>query len=129
MDMIAGGSLNQNSRKMDSEIRNRNLKEGKYLSLTESNVHFNVHIGGSYSMTTINITNLRKELFKTVSSCLKYSDVVTISTKEGNVVMMSEEDYRSLLESLAIATTPGLIESIKEGVATPIEECEKVEWK
>lgn len=80
-------------------------------------------------MTTMNITTVRKELFKTVSSCIKYNDIINISTKEGNVIMMSEEDYNSLIESLALAGIPGLYKSIAEGVDTPIEDCEKVEWK
>ena len=80
-------------------------------------------------MTNINITAIRKDLFKMVSSCIKYNDVINISTKEGNVVMVSEEDYNSLIESLALAGIPGMYESIAEGVNTPLEECEKLEWK
>lgn len=80
-------------------------------------------------MTNTNITKARQELFKLANSCIKYNDVVNISTKDGNVVLMSEDDYRSLLESLALANIPGIYESIQEGVTTPLEECEKVSWK
>lgn len=80
-------------------------------------------------MTNTNITKARQELFKLANSCIKYNNVVNISTKDGNVVLMSEDDYRSLLESLDLANIPGLNESIKEGVNTPLEECEKIPWK
>lgn len=80
-------------------------------------------------MTTVNITNARQELFKIASSCIKFNDVVNISTKEGNVIMISEEDYNSLLESLALAGIPGMYESIVEGANTPLAECEKISWK
>lgn len=80
-------------------------------------------------MTNVNITNARQDLFKLASSCIKYNDTITVSTKEGNVVMMSEEDYKNLIESLALAGIPGLYESIQEGVNTPLSECKKVKWK
>ena len=80
-------------------------------------------------MTTVNITNARQELFKLASSCIRFNDRVTVSTKDGNFIMLSEQDYNSLLESLYLAGLPGMYESIKEGVETPLSECEKIEWK
>lgn len=80
-------------------------------------------------MTNITITNARQDLFKIASSCIKFNNQVNISTKEGNVILISEEEYNNLMESLALAGIPGLYESIEEGVATPLEECEKIEWK
>lgn len=77
----------------------------------------------------INITNARAELFKLASSCIKYNNVININTKEGNVVMLSEEDYNNLIETLYLAGIPNLLESIVEGVNTPLEDCEKIEWK
>lgn len=70
----------------------------------------------------INITNARAELFKLASSCIKYNNVININTKEGNVVMLSEEDYNNLIETLYLAGIPNLLESIVEGVNTPIED-------
>lgn len=80
-------------------------------------------------MMNINITNARAELFKLASSCIKYNNVININTKEGNVVMLSEEDYNNLIETLYLAGIPNLLESIVEGVNTPLEDCEKIEWK
>ena len=80
-------------------------------------------------MMNINITNARAELFKLASSCIKYNNVININTKEGNVIMLSEEDYNNLIETLYLAGIPNLLESIIEGVNTPLEECEKIEWK
>jgi antitoxin YefM len=76
-----------------------------------------------------NITNARAELFKLASSCIKYNNIININTKEGNVIMMSEEDYNNLMESLYLAGIPGMYESIVEGANTPLEECEKIKWK
>lgn len=80
-------------------------------------------------MQNTNITQARSDLFKLASSCIRFNNVVNINTKEGNVIMLSEEDYNSLLETIYLAGIPGMIESIIEGVETPVEECVKVEWK
>ena len=80
-------------------------------------------------MMNTNITNERAELYKLASSCIKYNNVININTKEGNVIMMSEEDYNSLMESLYLAGIPGMYESIVEGANTKLEDCEKIEWK
>ncbi len=80
-------------------------------------------------MMNTNITKARAELYKLASSCIKYNNVININTKEGNVIMMSEEDYNSLMESLYLAGIPGMYESIVEGANTNLEDCEKIEWK
>ncbi len=80
-------------------------------------------------MLNINITNARSELYKLASSCIKYNNIVNINTKEGNVILMSEEDYNNLVESLYLAGIPGIYESIEEGVKTPIKDCENIKWK
>lgn len=73
-------------------------------------------------MMNINITNARAELFKLAYSCIKYNNVININTKESNVIMLSEEDYNNLIETLFLAGIPNLLESIIEGVNTPLEE-------
>lgn len=80
-------------------------------------------------MQNTNITSARTELFKLAESCIKYNNIININTKNGNVIMLSEEDYNSLIESLYLAGIPGMYESIIEGANTPLENCEKIEWK
>lgn len=80
-------------------------------------------------MTTVNITNARQELFKLANSCIKFNDRINVSTKDGNFIMLSEEDYNNLLESLYLAGIPGMYESIQEGLDTPPSKCADVKWK
>ena len=81
-------------------------------------------------MINLNISNARDELYKLASSCIKYNDVVTISTKEGNVILLSEDDYNSLIESLYLAGIKGVYEDIEEAVNTPTSEFSKEPpWK
>ena len=81
-------------------------------------------------MVTLNISNARDELYKLASSCIKYNDVVNISTKEGNVIMISEDDYNNLIESLYLAGIKGVYEDIEEAVNTPTSKLSnKSPWK
>jgi PHD/YefM family antitoxin component YafN of YafNO toxin-antitoxin module len=46
-----------------------------------------------------------------------------ISGKRANAVLVSEDDWRSIQETLFLLSVPGLRESIREGMETPAEEC------
>ena len=81
-------------------------------------------------MITLNISNARAELYKLASSCIRYNSVVNINTKEGNVIMISEEDYNSLMESLYLAGIKNVYEDIEEAIKTPTSEFSKeAPWK
>ena len=81
-------------------------------------------------MINLNISNARNELYKLASSCINYNDIVTISTKEGNVILLSEDDYNSLIEYLYLAGIKGVYEDIEEAVKTPTSEFSKEPpWK
>ena len=54
---------------------------------------------------------------------IKYNELCNISTKDGNVIVMSEADYRSLMETLAIVSDKKLKEKILTGKNTPLAEC------
>ena len=66
-------------------------------------------------MGTTNVTELRKNLFNTIDSVIKYNEPVQVTTKNGNAVLLSEEDYNELLETVYLMSRPGLVSKIKEG--------------
>lgn len=81
-------------------------------------------------MINLNISKARAELYKLASSCLKYNDIVNINTKEGNVIMLSEDDYNSLMESLYLSGIKGVYEDIEEAVNTPTSDfIKEAPWK
>ena len=80
-------------------------------------------------MVNRKITKARAELYNLASSCIKYNNVININTKEGNVIMVSEKYYNSIMESLYLSGNPGMYESIVEGANTKLEDCEKIKWK
>ena len=82
-------------------------------------------------MTNTNITNFRKDIYELLETTIKYNEPINISTKNGNAVVMSEEDYNDLMETLYISSIPGLKEDIIEGMKEPLEDCvdeDEVDW-
>jgi antitoxin YefM len=82
-------------------------------------------------MLNTNITNFRKNIFGMLEQTIKYNEPVNISTKDGNAVIISEEDYNGLMETLYLSSIPTMKERIIEGMNTPVSECvpeNEVEW-
>lgn len=63
-------------------------------------------------MTNINVTNFRKDIYKILENTIKYNEPISVSTKNGNAVILSEEDYNSLIETLYIESIPELKKEI-----------------
>ena len=66
-------------------------------------------------MSTTSATALRRSLFDTLENVVEYNESVTVTTKKGNAVILSEEDYNAMMESLYLSSQPGLVSKIKEG--------------
>ena len=82
-------------------------------------------------MSAINITNARKELYNLVEDVNLYSEPTLIVSKKGNAVLISESDWNAIQETIYLNSIPGIVESIKEGMDTALEDCvpeEDVEW-
>lgn len=82
-------------------------------------------------MESTNITLLRKNLYKQVDSVIKYDEPITITSKSGNAVLISEKEYNNLMETLYL-TSNKLLEEIKQGEKEDISKMKeydpKEEW-
>lgn len=79
-------------------------------------------------MINTNATNFRKNMFELIDQTVKYNEPVNISTKSGNAVLISEEEYNNFVETLYLNSIPGMNERLKEGVEAPLAECDEFEW-
>lgn len=82
-------------------------------------------------MTNTNITNFRKNIYEMLETTIEYNEPINISTKKGNAVVLSEEDYNSLMETLYISSIQGLKEEIVKRKNDSDDEFvseEEVEW-
>ena len=68
-------------------------------------------------MNVVSATEARKQLFILIRRALRTHDPVRIQHREGGVVLVSEEDYEGLLETLELLSVPGVRESLAEAEA------------
>lgn len=74
-------------------------------------------------MTTVTVTDARSKLYKLVDQAREESEPILITGKRGNVVLVSEDDWRAIQETLNLLSIPEMRESIVEGMAAPVDEC------
>ncbi len=82
-------------------------------------------------MTNVNISNFRENLYQYVKNTVKHNDIININTKDGNAIVLSEEDYNGLIETLYLNGSKKTIEDIKEAENTPQNEkisLDEVDW-
>ena len=80
-------------------------------------------------MTTVTATEARKSLYKLLDEVAESHKPIQITGKRGNAVLIGEEDWRAVQETLYLVSIPGMRESILEGMRTPVEECEEdLDW-
>ena len=65
----------------------------------------------------ISASQARQNLFQLVKRSVKGHMPITIASKEGNAILVSEDDYESLLETLELLSKPGFRKSIEEARA------------
>ena len=86
---------------------------------------------GDWIMSTINITNARKGLYSLVENVNKYHEPTLIVGKRANAVLISEDDWSAIQETLYLDAIPGMTKSILEGAKESIEDCiseDMVNW-
>ena len=66
-------------------------------------------------MTIMNMSALRKNLFSSIDNVIVFEDSITVNTKNGNAVIISEAEYNAMLETIYLVSQKGLVEKIKEG--------------
>ncbi|EAZ92316.1 type II toxin-antitoxin system Phd/YefM family antitoxin [Crocosphaera chwakensis] len=75
------------------------------------------------SSKNISFIEAQGKLLTLMEEVNKSHKPVTITGKNSNAVLVSEEDWKSLQETLYLKSIPGMWESIEEGINEPIEDC------
>ena len=80
-------------------------------------------------MKTITVTKARSNLYKLIDEAASVHEPIQITSKRSNAVLISEDDWKAIQETLYLLSIPGMRESIREGMQTPLKECsENLEW-
>ncbi len=80
-------------------------------------------------MRSMRVSEARANLYNLVDETAQTHEPVLITGKRGNVVVIGEEDWRAVEETLYLLSVPGMRESIIAGMKTPVEKCAtKLNW-
>jgi len=80
-------------------------------------------------MTVLKASAARAKLYRLIDEAAQSHEPVLISGKRRNAVLLSEEDWRSIQETLYLLSIPGMRESIVKGMKTPVSKCaRKIAW-
>jgi antitoxin YefM len=75
-------------------------------------------------MATIRVSEARDRLYRLVDEAAESHEPVVITGKRASAVLVAEDDWRAIQETLYLLSVPGMRESIREGMATPVEACD-----
>ena len=73
--------------------------------------------------TTLTASEARANLYRLMDQAAESHQPVTIVGKRNDAVLLSAEDWRNIQETLFLLSVPGMRESIKEGMAEPVDGC------
>jgi antitoxin YefM len=80
-------------------------------------------------MTSITATEARKQLYGLLDDVAASHEPVQIAGKRHSAVLIAEEDWRAVQETLYLTGVPGMRESILKGLKTPVGKCTKdLDW-
>lgn len=80
-------------------------------------------------MTSLNATEARAKLYRLIDEVARSHEPIVITGRRANAVLLSEDDWRSIQETLHFLSIPGMRESIRDGLDTPVDKCfEELDW-
>lgn len=80
-------------------------------------------------MTSLTATDARKRLYSLLDDVSDSHEPIQIAGKRNSAVLVGEEDWRAVQETLYLLALPGMRESIRKGLKTPVAKCAKeLDW-
>ena len=80
-------------------------------------------------MTICNATEARSKLYTLMDETKETHQPIIITGKRGNAVLLAEDDWTAINETLHLLSVPGMRESIQEGLAANLDDCDEVlDW-
>ena len=76
-------------------------------------------------MTSLTASAARGRLYRLIDDVARSHEPVHIAGKRAGAVLLSEEDWRSIQETLHLLSIPGMRKSIRAGLRTPLKKCSK----
>jgi len=77
-------------------------------------------------MSTLTASKAREKLYRLIDDASSSHEPIVITGKRANVVLIAEEDWKAIQETMYLLSIPGMRQSIRQCIKTPIKECSKV---
>ena len=72
-------------------------------------------------MPITNVYTLRKDLLNSINSVVEYNEIITVVTNKGNAVIVSEEEYNAMFETIFLISQTDVVDKIKQGEKEEID--------
>ncbi|MBL7081802.1 MAG: type II toxin-antitoxin system Phd/YefM family antitoxin [Candidatus Omnitrophica bacterium] len=80
-------------------------------------------------MATLTASEARVRMYKLLDKAAESHEPIQITGKRHNAILIAEEDWRAIQETLYLLSIPGMRESIRQGLKTPLKKCSKrLKW-
>ena len=80
-------------------------------------------------MTGISAVEARSDLYRLIDETAESHQPIVIMGKRNKAVLISEEDWAAVQETLYLLSAPGMRQSIRAGMDAPAEGCaERLDW-
>ena len=91
--------------------------------------YVNTYANGGLQMTTVTATAARSRLYALLDEVSDCHEPIQITGKRGNGVLISEDDWRNIQETIYLSSIPGMKESIIKGLKTPVSKLSReIAW-
>lgn len=74
-------------------------------------------------MDIVSTSEARANLFKLISGVVQFRKPVAIRGKENSAVLVSEQDWSAIQETLYLMSIKGMAKIIRKGLGTPLDQC------
>jgi len=79
-------------------------------------------------MKTVNVTKARANLYNLLTEASESHEPIQITGKNANAILLAEDDWRAIQETLFLTSIPGMKESIVKGLNTDVDDTEDLDW-
>jgi antitoxin YefM len=80
-------------------------------------------------MNTRSASDARANLYRLMDEAAESHEPIVITGKRNDAVLVSADDWRAIQETLYLLSVPGMRESIRVGLAEPVEDCaQELDW-
>ena len=80
-------------------------------------------------MRNVNISNFRREIFTYINQAIEFNEPINISAKTGNAVVLSEQEYNGLVETLYLLGNPTVRNELLDGMKAKASDLIDIDWK